>query len=448
MAGGTFLSQNKVLPGVYINFSSNQNTGLSVSQRGVVAICEPMSWGPVAQMQTVSYGADTTPYCGYSIYTPQAQFLNEIFKGTDRTNPPYEVLLWRPAATSSAQATATSGALTITALYPGVRGNDITVSVAADPDNESSFIVKTYVDGVEVDRQTQENIQGLVANDWVTFSGTGALSAQVGISLTGGADGTVENAAYSTFLSALEAYDFDIVIYDGTDATTQAAFTSFAERMSNNNGKNCQVVMYNATAPDSRFTINLSGDMTGVTLSDGTALTGQKLTWWVGGAEAGAQYDESLTYAVYPDAKTVTPALTTDQISTGVQAGNLYLSNIEGSVRIVQDINSLTTFTQDITAPYQKNRIIRTLSTLANDLSKQFAQGYIGIVDNNDDGRSLFKSAIVGYIREMESNGAITNFSPDDVEVLAGKSIDSIVININIQPVDAVEKIYITVYVN
>ena len=114
----------------------------------------------------------------------------------------------------------------------------------------------------------------------------------------------------------------------------------------------------------------------------------------------------------------------------------------------MQDINSLTTFTQDITAPYQKNRIIRTLSTLANDLSTQFAQGYIGIVDNNDDGRSLFKSAIVGYIREMESNGAITNFSPDDVEVLAGKSIDSIVININIQPVDAVEKIYVTIYVN
>lgn len=48
----------------------------------------------------------------------------------------------------------------------------------------------------------------------------------------------------------------------------------------------------------------------------------------------------------------------------------------------------------------------------------------------------------------MESNGAITNFSPDDVEVLAGKSIDSIVININIQPVDAVEKIYVTIYVN
>lgn len=70
MAGGTFLSQNKVLPGVYINFSSNQNTGLSVSQRGVVAICEPMSWGPVAQMQTVSYGADTTPYCGYPILAP------------------------------------------------------------------------------------------------------------------------------------------------------------------------------------------------------------------------------------------------------------------------------------------------------------------------------------------------------------------------------------------
>ena len=47
MAGGTWASQNKVRPGVYIRFASDRGLGLTVSDRGVVAIAEAMSWGPV-----------------------------------------------------------------------------------------------------------------------------------------------------------------------------------------------------------------------------------------------------------------------------------------------------------------------------------------------------------------------------------------------------------------
>lgn len=49
MAGGTWTTQNKIRPGVYIRFRSAQNTALTVGERGVVTICEPLSWGPVAQ---------------------------------------------------------------------------------------------------------------------------------------------------------------------------------------------------------------------------------------------------------------------------------------------------------------------------------------------------------------------------------------------------------------
>ena len=69
---GTWTSQNKVLPDVYIRFTSNQGLGLTVGERGTVTICEPMSWGPVAQVMTVESGADTTPFCGYDITSPNA----------------------------------------------------------------------------------------------------------------------------------------------------------------------------------------------------------------------------------------------------------------------------------------------------------------------------------------------------------------------------------------
>lgn len=60
MAGGTWISQNKIRPGVYIRFQSTENLSLNASDRGVVTICEPLSWGPVAQVMEIEAGADMT----------------------------------------------------------------------------------------------------------------------------------------------------------------------------------------------------------------------------------------------------------------------------------------------------------------------------------------------------------------------------------------------------
>ena len=43
MAGGTWQSQNKIRPGVYIRFTSNRDLGLTVSDRGTVAIPAALS---------------------------------------------------------------------------------------------------------------------------------------------------------------------------------------------------------------------------------------------------------------------------------------------------------------------------------------------------------------------------------------------------------------------
>lgn len=445
MAGGNWTAQNKVRPGVYINFTSNNELGLSIGERGVVAICEPMSWGPVSEVMTVEAGVDTTPFCGYDIYMPQARFLNEIFKGTNRTNPPTKVLLYRPAADSSAEATATTGQLTVTALYPGVRGNDITVIVTEDADNENTFVVQTVVDGLIVDTQTGANISDLQPNKWVNFSGTGGLTPTAGTKLTGGTDGTVQAAAYAAFLTNIEPYKFDILIYDGKDTTTMSAMLNFVERMATNEGKYTQLVAANLSTPDTRFAINVN---TGVALSDGTILTPQQTCWWVGGAQAGAKYNQSLTYASYPGAVDVSPRLTNGEIVSALTAGKFLLIEDDGTVKVEWDINSLTTYTADIPKVYHKNRVIRLCNTIANDLYRQFSDNFVGVVNNNDQGRALFKSVIVGYLLEMQGNQAIQNFTADDVEVLPGDDIDSILINIAIYAVDAAEKLYITISVS
>lgn len=445
MAGGIWSTQNKVLPGVYIRFQSTSGANLTVGERGTVAICEPMSWGPVGQVMTVEAGADTTPYCGYDITNSKAMFLREIFKGTNVTGAPTKVLLYRPSADSSAQATASITPLTVTAKYPGVRGNDISVSVTALTEPEDSFTVSTIVDGAVVDSQTAETVADLVENDWVTFSGTGALAANTGTALSGGLDGTVQAAAYSTFLTNIEPYQFDILIYDGTDSTTQTAYVSFVKRMCEENGKWCQLVASGLTNPDSNYVINVQN---GVILDDGTTLTPAQTTWWLGGAEAGASYNESLTYANYPNAVDASPKLTNSQLIAGITAGNIVLAEEFGAVKVMQDINSLVTYTPDKGEVFHKNRVMRLCNTIANDIYLQFSQSYIGRVNNNEDGRNQFKSAIVGYMLQLQGEQAIQNFEADDVEVLPGEDIDSIVVNVAIQVVDSVEKVYLTVTVS
>ena len=123
MAGGNWTAQNKVRPGIYINFSTRGSQALTLGSRGTAAICRALSWGPVREIVTVDAGADTTGAIGWGITTEQARFLREMFKGTGSTGGPTKVLLYRPEAVGAAAASAAlgEGGVTVTALYPGVR---------------------------------------------------------------------------------------------------------------------------------------------------------------------------------------------------------------------------------------------------------------------------------------------------------------------------------------
>ena len=447
MAGGTWTAQNKVRPGIYINFKTGTVPAAAPGTRGTVAIAEELSWGPVGQVMTINAGDDLTPFTGYAMTAPQSLFLREMFKGTNTTGGPTQILLYRPAASEAAPATATIGTgVTVTALYPGARGNDISVVVADTVDNPGNFIVSTVVDGQIVDEQQVQTVGQLQANGWVTFTGTGPLAATAGVRLTGGADGTVQTPAYASALEALEPYHFDILASDGADVTVLAAMTAFVKRLAEQEGRYTQLVAAGADGSDSRFVIN---NKCGVILSDGTQLTPQQVVWWLAGAEAGAQYYQPLSYASYPGAASVSPKLTGSEIEAAILAGDIVLSEEFGQVRIETDVNTLTTYTQDIGEVFHKNRAMRVCNSLANDLYREFSQNFLGRVNNDESGRSSFKATILDYLRTMYNRGALRERpTTEDVTVAQGSSLDSIVIEIAIRIADSVEKVYMTISVS
>ncbi len=446
MAGGTWLSQNKKIPGVYINTKSKGIAAPSIGEKGVVAIAKALDWGPVGVVQTYIPGADPIPLIGHDITSPEATFLREMCKGSDVTYGPIKILLYRLTVTGGVKATATIGALTATAKYIGTRGNDITIIVSPNADTPTDYDIETVVDGAIVATQTLNDLDNLVSNDWVDFSGTGTtITTTAGTALTGGANGTFASSDYAAFLQALEPYTFDILCLDIVDATIQTAVASFVQRQSNVLGKKCQAVMAQGTAINSEWVINLYN---GVKLNDGTTLTPAQTTWWLAGAEAGAYYNQSLTYAQYPGVVEASPKLTNDQVIEQVEAGNIVFIDDFDRVKVCTDINTLTTYTPTKGEEFKKNRVMRVLDQFCNDVYEHFSNYFIGKLDNNDSGRSLMKGWIVGYLNEMQANNGVQNFKADDVEVVQGNTIDAVVVNAAIQPVDAVEKIYMTVTVS
>ena len=447
MGGSWDGNENKIIPDVYQRYSSQSSLVMQPSTRGIVTIAKDLSWGPVGVVQTIDAGEDMTPYTGYDATDASNRWVQEMLKGTNRTSAPYRILLYRLNGTGGVEATATTGQLTATAKYPGTRGNDITIVVTDLTDPEGSFDVSTVVDGRIVDSQIVETINQLVANDWVTFSGTGALTATVGAPLSGGVNPTSGASDWSDYAEAIEPYRFDAMVYDGTDATVRTALLNFIRRYFDDNGRQAQLVASGLTNPDSRWVVNV---MSGVVLSDGTTLTPQQVCWWAGGALAGAQYNQDLTGASYPDAVQVTPKLKRSDLEAGIQAGQWLLADDgEGRVTVVYDINSLTTYTKDITEPYHLNRTMRVAMVSGNDVNDVFGRQFKGAEDNNETGRMNLKATLVDYLLTMQDNRGIQNFDgKTDVQVYQGAKIDSVRVDAILWPVGSTNFIYVTWYIN
>ena len=54
LGGGTWLTQNKVLNGAYINFISAARASTNLSDRGYVALPMELGWGPDEEVFTVT----------------------------------------------------------------------------------------------------------------------------------------------------------------------------------------------------------------------------------------------------------------------------------------------------------------------------------------------------------------------------------------------------------
>lgn len=446
MAGGTFITQNKVRPGFYHKFAANVSNKNLFSEIGIAGLPVALNWGTADEM-IILEATDS-----------EETFLKKIGYGRDEVVPIREalkraqkLLLYRVNGQGvKASLDMTPQPIIATARYAGERGNDIRVAIEEETVGGNTYIVKTYVGSIL--REEQGNIQNaedVKDNDWVQFAGTGAITAAAGGSLVNGTNSVPAMNDYAQFLLLLEAYDCNAFGTMSTDTDIQELFIQETKKRIDELGKMGQCVLCDAKS-DHEAIISVAN---GVVLRDGSIIDKQLVVAWVIGATAAAGPAKSLTYTVYEGAMAPYDRLNAQQIKEAIEQGQIVFSaqqdkNYTESVVIEQDINTLQTFTEERPSIWHKNRIVRSLQYLVNSLSRIWHLHYIGKMDNNSIGRDLFKVDLITLMRSLVEQGAFENFDAEtDIIVEKGEKSDSVIVTMSIQPVDAMEKMYFTIEV-
>ncbi|WP_454053416.1 phage tail sheath family protein [Clostridium sp. Marseille-Q7071] len=435
MAGGTWTSQNKIRPGAYINFKSKKNVITSIGERGIATLPLTLPWGPEKEIITIHADDDLSKVLGINISDNSALLIREVFKRAKT------LLLYR--LNEGSKATATLEGLTINAKYSGIKGNNITVIIQNDIDDASKFEVITTFEGNKVDKQLVKTIDDLKPNVYVEFKGTGELKTTSGLPLKGGEDGTVTNENYTDYLSAIEAHEFHTIGIPTKESDIKAVATDFIKRLKED-GRQVQLVLENYAEADSENVISVKN---GVILGDGTKITSDKAVAFVTGATAGANVNQSNTYLQYEGAIDVDIKYTNKEIVDALNNGEIVFTINNRKVVIEQDINTLKTFTEDKDKDYRKNRLIRTLYEINNGIKLLWETNYIGKIANSVDGRILFKKDVIKFLEQLQEIDALENVVPEDIEIEKGKDKDSVLVKVEVQPIDSMEKLYMNVEV-
>ena len=439
LGGGIWQTQNKILPGSYINFTSIAKASATLSDRGIAAAPFILSWGPegtVIEVTATDFIKNSKKIFGYNSDASELIALREIFCNATK------VYCYRLGTSTKAECTYA------TAKYGGARGNALTVKIAADVDDTNYFVVSTLLDGIAVDGQRVKTAADLVANDFVSFKTTGVtLSATAGTPLTGGADcASITGTHYQAFLDALESYSFNTLCcpvnpVDASAKSTVALFANFTKRMRDEVGAKFQLCAIKPET-DSEGVIGVWNTAT----LNGTAT--DALVYWVTGAQAAVAVNKSLTNSKYNGGLAVDTKYTQAALEAAIKAGKFMFHNVNGEVRVLGDINTLTTITDEKGEIFQSNQTVRICDQIANDVAVLFNTRYVGIVPNDASGRATLWNDVVKLISQLEMIRAVERFDPDTVSVDIGDRKGSVLLTVDgLNIVNNMDQLYMSVII-
>lgn len=429
LGGGKWISQNKELPGTYINNVSLANASSTLSDRGICTMPLELDWGADGKVFTITnedFQKNSLSLVGYPYTDDHLKGLRDLFIGTK--------VLYAYRLNSGGEKAKNDYA---TALYSGVRGNDLKIVVQTNADDETMFDVLTYMNTTKVDEQTVASAADLVANDYVTFNADKKLEQTAGTPLAGGTNGEVTGTSYQEYADKIEPYRYNTMGIVTTEKTVISLFNAFNKRMRDEEGINFQLVTYQNLA-DYLGIISVKNKTTDEKWSEAS------LVYWVTGKQCSCPVQSSLEASKYDGEFTIDTSYTQADLKKAIKNGEFVLHNVDENIEVLVDINTLVTTTEDCGDVFKENQTIRVIDQLGNDDAVCFNGKYRGNVPNDPAGRTALWRDLVKIRQQLQKLRAIENFSDTDVSVGQGNTKKSIVVQSAITVVNTMSQIYMT----
>ncbi len=428
-------------PGVYVDFKGTADIGIVENQRSVMAIALKLDFGASGKIIEVTNSSDIKALFGRSLNDDLYPLLsggNELFLLKEAFKKAGTVLVYR--TTGGERAVAMHGDVMAEAVHVGSRGNALAFQITQSGE---FYEVQTYLDGALMHTQTVKTAAELEANSFLEFT-CDELQAVPLTSLSGGTDTAEDTATFDKFFQELAKRNYNSLCYCGEDNAIKESHVRFIKSERESEGKFVNLVLSDYKA-DYEAVISLKN---GVILTGGELFPAKYACVYIAAACANALANESLTYAPYIGAADIDEALSNSEITQMLSEGHMVLTKGTQGVIIERDINTLLNYSDTKPAAFAKNRLIRTLDTIAFDIKEMCKSLVIGKLSNNSDGRNIIKSSIVNYLKNKVAQNTIDVIdSATDVIVSEGSAKDEINIELSVVPIDATERIYISLYV-
>lgn len=431
--GGTFLTQNKVLGGAYINFVSKSVASAQLKDRGVVAMGFTLDWGKDGEVFEVFEDdliKNSLELFGYDYSDKKLRGLKDIFLNSTKL---YAFKL----NSGGVKANNTYA----TAKYTGSCGNNLRVVIAKNVDVPANFDVALYYRTKQVDLQTVTKASDLVNNAWVDWKKEASLAVTAGMNLEHGTNGTVNTGNHQDFINKLESYpDINAVGYAGEEQEVKTLYVAWVKNQREKVGVKLQAVVHNYSNADYEGVVNVKNDVT-----DGD--TKADLVYWAVGMIAGTPVNKSATNELYNGNFSVKADYTQSQLEKCIKAGEWVLHRTGTDVRVLDDINSLVTVTPEKGEIFKDNQTIRVIDQIATVVASTFCTKYLGHVPNDQDGRLSLWADICRVHSELQNIRAIEDFKPEHISVKQGDTKKSVVVDETVTVINAMTHLYMTVVV-
>ncbi|MHC8464488.1 phage tail sheath family protein [Weissella tructae] len=452
MAGGNFGARNNKLPAAYVNvFASNHKIVNSENVSGVVfAILNGMNWG-VDGVIELTAGDNYMANFGTDLLSEKLVGVRMILSNARK------VIAYNVNPGNKATSSVEIVPWDFEAKHNGSVGNSISVTVGPDANSPAKWTVTTTLGTVVVDEQKVAGASELKANDYIIPTVKGSETEDDGVGMLNELQGPIQvgldggssrpnSDTLNLIQTAIETNEFNTLVAanSGDASPMHKLLASSAERLRDQQGRKVQAVVPAAAGTNSNYE-GVIAVANAFVLEDGTELTQAQSAAFVAGATASAQPNESLTYRIIPGVKDVVPRFTDNQSIEEIEKGHMVFKAERDQVKILQDINTLHTFTDTKSSDFSKNRPLRVLDHVANVVRVTWEDAYIGKVTNNAAGRDLFKANLAEMLTQLQATGAIENFEVADISVEAGPTKDSVNVTLAITPTDAMEKLYMDV---